>query len=170
MFNINWSQPTWDLFVLIFFVAASFIFGLSLGKGRIITIMVALYMTMAVLAAAPFLKAPAEASIAINQVVAIKVTAFIAVFLGIFFLLSRTALISTIVGAEDQGSALQIIIFSFLLVGLLINTVVTYVPFFDINTMSPMAKLAFGSEYARFAWTIAPVLAMLLFRRKPEKQ
>jgi len=78
-------------------------------------------------------------------------------------------LVNTIAGQDDQGSALQIIVFSFLLVGLLINTVVIYVPFFDINKMSPMAKLAFGSEYARFGWTIAPIIAMLLFKRKLEK-
>ena len=141
-----------------------------MGKNRIIVVMVSLYMTMAVLAAAPFLQEGTSASFEFNQMFAVKITAFVAVFVGIFFLLSRSALVSTIANNDDEGSAIQIIIFSFLLVGLLINTVVIYVPMFDINKMSPMAKTAFGSDYARFAWTLAPVLAMIFFKKKKEKE
>ena len=163
--NINFSNPTWDLFVLVFFIAASFIFGISLGKARIIVILVSLYMTMAVLSAAPFLK-QMDADLAIPQMIAIKVSVFMIAFIGIFFLVSRSALTSTIVGSDEQGSIWQIILFSFFLVGLLIDTVLTYTNLFSLEGMSPAAKMAFGSDWAKFFWVAAPVVAMILLRKK----
>ena len=167
--NINFSNPTWDLFGIIFFVAAAFIFGISLGKARIITILVSLYMTSAVMAAgAPFLK-ELDASFAIPQLVAIKVSATIVIFLGVFFLVSRTALQKTIATNDEQGSLIQIIIFSFFLVGLLINTALQYGGIFSLEKLTPTAKFAFGNDYARFFWVGAPILAMLVFKNKKKE-
>jgi len=163
--NLNFANPTWDLFVLVFFIAASFIFGISLGKARIIVILVSLYMTMAVLSAAPFLK-QLDAEVAIPQMIAIKVSVFMIAFIGIFFLVSRSALTHTIVGSDEQGSVWQIILFSFFLVGLLIDTVLTYTNLFSLDALSPAAKMAFGSDWAKFFWVAAPVVAMILLRKK----
>ena len=163
--NLNFSNPTWDLFVLVFFIAASFIFGISLGKARIIVILVSIYMTMAVLGAAPFLK-QLDAEVAIPQMIAIKVSVFMVAFIGVFFLVSRSALTHTIVGNDEQGSIWQIILFSFFLVGLLIDTVLTYTNLFSLDGMSPAAKIAFGTDWAKFFWVAAPVVAMILLRKK----
>lgn len=163
--NLSFANPTWDLFVLLFFIAASFIFGISLGKARIIVILVSLYMTIAVLSTAPFLK-QLDAEITIPQMIAVKVSVFMVAFIGIFFLVSRSALTSTIVGSDEQGSIWQIILFSFFLVGLLIETVLTFTNLFPLEEMSPLAKMAFGSDWARFFWVAAPIAAMILLRKK----
>ena len=33
--NVNWLEPSWDLFIILFFVIASLMYGLSLGRDRL---------------------------------------------------------------------------------------------------------------------------------------
>ena len=42
--NINWAAPSWDLFIILFFIVAAFLYGLSLGRNRVIVILVSIYM------------------------------------------------------------------------------------------------------------------------------
>lgn len=166
--GIDFAKPTWDLFVILFFVAASFVFGLSMGRGRIIVVLVSLYMTMAVMNYAPFLK-EVNLQFAVGQVLAIKVTTFMTIFIGLVFMLSRSALVNTIAASDDEGSWWQVLLFSFFLVGLLITTVLSYLDFFSIEKLGPMAQKAFGSDLSRFCWVIAPILAMVVLRKKKDK-
>src|SRR5512143_4108673 len=53
--GINWAAPTWDLFIVLFFVVTVFLYGLSLGRDRIIVILVSIYMALAVVSNAPYI-------------------------------------------------------------------------------------------------------------------
>src|SRR3990167_1770098 len=53
--SINWAAPTWDLFIVLFFIVTVFLYGMSLGRDRIIVILVSIYMALAVVSNAPFL-------------------------------------------------------------------------------------------------------------------
>ena len=76
--SFNFQSPSWDMFIIMFFLVASFVYGLTLGRERIILILIAVYIALAVMGAAPFLDQliPPEADV--NNVFVYK----IAVFLG----------------------------------------------------------------------------------------
>ena len=38
---LNFASPTWDLFIILFFVVVSLLYGMSLGRDRILAIIVA---------------------------------------------------------------------------------------------------------------------------------
>lgn len=165
--QINFSSPTWDLFIILFFLLFSLLYGLSLGRDRIIIIIVAIYMALAVVNSAPWLRGldGAFAPVAAGSYFAFRATLFIGVFLIIFFLLSRSALMGTIGATETHGSMAQVLIFSFLHVGLLISVTLSFLPSFVAEQFAPVTRAIFLSEGGRFAWIVLPILAMVVTRK-----
>jgi peptidoglycan/LPS O-acetylase OafA/YrhL len=159
--GINWAQPSWDLFIIMFFIIAAFLYGLSLGRDRIIVIMVSIYMALAIVSAAPFLGP--TTTIALNTPVVIKISVFLGLFVLLFFFLSRSALLRTIASSDDKGKWYQVLLYSILHVGLLVSVTLNYLPSGAVEKLAPLTRAVFASQNARFAWILAPIIAMALF-------
>jgi len=168
--NFNWSNPGWDFFILAFFGVAVVLYGLSLGRDRIIVILVSIYMALAFVNTAPFIPT-INASIEVNGNIVLRITTFLGIFVLLFFLLSRSGLKKTIVGNDDDGGFIQVLVYSILHVGLLLSVLLTYLPPDVINSkLSPLMRTMLVGEWARFAWITLPIVAMVIFRGKKEKK
>lgn len=165
--QLNFSSPTWDLFIILFFVVFAFLYGFSLGRDRIIVIIVGIYMALAVVSTAPWLKAieGATVHVALEQYFAFRVTLFIGVFLLTFFLLSRSALMGTIGSVDTHGPISHIILFSILHVGLLISVTLSFLPASVAAEFAPVTRAVFLSDVGRSLWITLPIVAMVLTRR-----
>lgn len=163
--SINWSNPSWDLFIIVFFVIAAFLYGISLGRDRIIVILVSIYMSLAVVNTIP----ETVIKVGVEKVHALQITAFVVVFIALFFLLSRSGLMRAFGSAASQGSFFQVIIFSVLHVGLLISLGMSFLPESAISHFAPITQMIFTSDWAKFGWVAAPVVAMLMIKgeKKP---
>jgi len=166
--SIDLSSPSWDLFIILFFAGASLVYGLSLGRDRIVVILVSIYMALAVVNYAPFL-GTFSGSIGFEQVFVVRISAFLTAFLVLFFVMSRSALLRTIAKTDDNGSWFQVIIFSFLHVGLLISLVLSFLPIDISANLAPLTREFFVTDMARFGWILAPILAMVFLGRKGRK-
>ncbi len=154
--SVDWSKPTWDLFIFLFFVVAAFLYGISLGRDRILVIMVSIYMALTVVNTAPD-------TIAVKDLFVIRVSAFLGLFLVLFFLLSRSALLRSIAAADNKGNWLQVFVFSILHVGLLISVTLSFLPAEVVKQLSPLTKSIFILPPAPFLWVLAPIIAMVVF-------
>jgi hypothetical protein len=171
--QVDWSNPSWDLFIILFFVVAAFLYGLSLGRDRIIVILVSIYMGLAVVTNAPFLRdASFQSNInnTISQLFVVKISMFIIVFVLLFFLLSRSALMKTIASADQAGSWWHVFLFSFLHVGLIISIVLSFLPPEAASNLAPLTRKIFTSDIGRFCWIVGPILAMILVRGNKDKK
>lgn len=162
--SINWAVPSWDLFIILFFVVAAFLYGLSLGRDRIIVILVSIYMALAIVNSAPYLNS-FSAEISFNNSSIFRVTIFLGIFIALFFLLSRSALLHTIAASDSPGKWWQSIIFSFFHVGLMLSIVMTYLPKEVINNVSESMRNLFVSDPAKFFWLVTPIVIMVLIRK-----
>ena len=162
--NINWAQPNWDLFIILFFVVAAFLYGLSLGRDRVIVILVSIYMGLAIVNTAPYLN-DFSAEVSFNNASIFKVTVFLGIFIALFFLLSRSALLHTIAASDSPGRWWQSILFSFFHVGLMISIVMAYLPKEVVNNVSEGMRNLFISDPAKFFWLVAPIIVMVLIRK-----
>lgn len=162
---VNFSAPTWDVFIMLFFVIASLLYGFALGRDRVAMLLVAIYMALAVVGNAPYLD-ELRARIVAGNLFAFQITTFLGLFLILFFFLSRSALHRTF-GAGYQGNWWQTLLFSFLHVGLLLSIVLSFLPPTALSRLLPLTRELFVSDLARFLWITLPILAMLLV--KPEK-
>lgn len=161
--NINWAQPTWDLFIILFFIVAGFLYGLSLGRDRIIVILISVYMALAVVNSAPYI-GNFTADIGVNQFFAFRVSTFVVAFVALFFFMSRSALLNTIASSDSRGSWWQILLFSFLHVGLLISIILSFLPPGATGHLAPLTQKIFVQDTGRFVWILAPILAMVLIK------
>lgn len=156
--TIDWSHPTWDLFLALIVPVAAVLYGLALGRDRVIVILVSIYMSLAVVAHLP------------NRIVlssfAFQASAFVGLFLILFFLLSRSALHKTIATSDNRGPLWQTFLLSILQVGLLISVVLSFMPDSSIQNLQPMTRHIFVDPAAAFLWLIAPIFAMFALRGK----
>ena len=155
--KVNWSTPSWDIFILIFFVVTVFLYGISLGRDRIIVIMMSIYMSLAVISNAPMINN-------LDQPFALKSAAFIGVFMTLFFLVSRTSL-NKIFGNLAAGKLWQVLLFSVLHVGLLVSITLSFLPPSSTAGLHHLTRTAFATDMARFAWIVAPILCMVFFTK-----
>lgn len=162
--SVNWASPTWDLFIVLFFILTVFLYGMSLGRDRIIVILVSIYMAMAVVANAPIIgRANPNADIQFGNIFAFKVSAFLGLFILLFFLLSRSALMKTF-GNMTAGKWWQVLVFSIFHVGLLVSITLSFLPPDAIGHLAPITRNLFASEMAKFVWVVAPISGMVLLR------
>ncbi len=162
--SLNWATPSWDLFIVLFFVVGALVYGLSLGRDRVIVILVAVYMGLAVVSNTPLLT-NLNLSLRINDNVALRITLFLGLFILLFFLLSRSALLKTFGGASAPGSWWQTILFSILQVGLLISITLNFLPKEMTKGLSEITRQVFMSDHSRSAWMILPIVMMILTPR-----
>jgi hypothetical protein len=164
--QLNPADPTWDLFVLLFFVIAVLLYGFSLGRDRVVVIMISIYMGLAVVTNAPYLDR-LKASFALNSF-AFQISAFIGVFLLFFFLLSRNALVRSFALGSD-GGLVQTMLFSVLHVGLLLSVGLSFLPGGALEHLSYKTQAVFTSDAGRFAWLVSPIVAMMIFGGERKK-
>ncbi|MFC1788044.1 hypothetical protein ACFLZY_02390 [Patescibacteria group bacterium] len=163
--TLNWISPSWDLFIILFFVVASIVYGISLGRDRILITLVAVYMALAVVKHVPFIT-DWSAKININESVVLNISVFLGLSILIFFFVSHSALIKTLGSSTEQGKLWHIIVFSFLLSGLLISVTMSLFPQDVSPWLSNVTKTVFLNDTAKAVWIILPVLAMAFLKVK----
>lgn len=166
--TINWLQPSWDLFIILFFVIASLMYGLSLGRDRLLVILVSIYIALAVVKYVPFIT-DFDASININDAFALRVSVFLGMFIVLFFLLSQSALMRTLGVNSEHGPMWQVVLFSFLHVGLLVSVTLSFFPAEAAQALSPFTQRLFIGDVAKAAWVLLPVLAMAFVGRSQKE-
>lgn len=164
--NFNPSNPTWDLFLILFFVIATFLYGLTLGRARVVVQIVSSYITVALLASAPFLE-KLEARTPLNHTI-FYLAAFLTVFILLFLLLSKSAFHQHL--SEGQGSWTDILLLSVVQIGFLTSIILSSMSGFAIGHMSGVTRIVFSNQPAPFIWTVLPVAALIIIRGKKERK
>ncbi|HEX3099606.1 MAG TPA: hypothetical protein VHQ41_01390 [Patescibacteria group bacterium] len=163
--TFNWHSPSWDLFILAFWLVASVLFAFAAGRGRMLLILVCTYMAQLLVIKAPFLShlAADKFNIAGSSSMA-QLAAFAVLFLVFFVFLGRYAFRSTADGRQILALPFTLI-FTVLQVGLLINIVLSYLPDQIKNSFTPLIQFLFLHPNAGFIWLLAPIIFLILVGR-----
>lgn len=162
--SVNWSQPSWDIFIVLFFSISALLYGFSMGRDRILTMMVSVYMSVAVVKYIPYVT-DFNASVTFNDSFAVRVSLFLGAFIVLFFLLSQSALLKMFGGLGDQGRWWQVALFALLQAGLLISVTLSFFPAVSGEWISPMVHALFVSDPAKTVWILAPICVMIFLGR-----
>lgn len=154
--QINWTSPSWDLFILVFFVGAVVLFMFSLSRERIFNILISTYVTLAVMKSFD------------DLIKGWSINWLWQIFIFLIVLIIITALLSRLsIGAgSGLASLLQIFYFSVLQSGLLITMVISFFPKEIIFHLFPLTKVTFASNIAQLIWFLLPILSLVFVRRK----
>ncbi len=157
--TVDWTKPSWDLLVLAFFVVVSVLVAVKSNRGIVVTL-ASTYMALAIVNYLPFLGQ--FSNINVGGVFVFKVAAFLAAFFLLSFLMGKSAL----AGGKKKGGRVQVFVFSFLHVGLLMAAVFSFLPVSVTENLSPLTKTLFVNNIAFFVWIVVPILFMIIFRAK----
>lgn len=159
--GIDWSTPTWDVVILLFIIISVLVYSFTLGRDRIVAILISTYLALAVTTNLPFMD---QLTALINKfgVFSFQVSAFLVVFAVLFFFLSRSSLTQSL--SSLSGSWWQVILFSLLQVGLLASIILSFLPAPAIAHLSAFTQLIFLSDLGRFCWITLPILALVFIK------
>lgn len=161
--NVNWDVPTWDLFIGIFFVITALIYGLSLGRERVLVILVSIYMAFAVASNLPFINEEVAQKFNFGPAFVMRTVVFLVLIAALFFLFSRMGLFMS---SGSRTSLPLVALFSILHVGLFITVIFSFMPAAFISGVSETTQVLFDSDMGRFLWILSPVIALYLAKSK----
>lgn len=161
--NFNWHSPSWDLFIMLFWAVASLIYAFSAGRGRIISLLMSLYIAKLLVLQAPWLSSALNQKLPGTLSSIQQLVSFLIIFIILFVLLSRYAF-RTSADGRQFGSIIFTLIFAVLQIGLLINTILIYLSP-SPNAFSPLVSFIFISPTANFIWLVAPLVYLIILGR-----
>jgi hypothetical protein len=162
----------WDLFILLIFLAAVLIYGLFLGRNRMIILLLASYFSLAIVQVFPWqrLSSLKFLNTGENPSASLKILVFLAIILLFYFLIPRSVLSSSLrVKRRGKASWFQLFILSIVQIGLLLMVILAFLPPETVSGFGPAVKKVFVGPEAQFVWITIPVLAMVLMKRKKKK-
>ena len=152
------GSPTWDSMLVIIYCVTVLIYSFFASRERLVLVLVSLYASLAITLGTPeitrFLTAVQP-----SQYDTYRVSIFLGGFVLFFILLSQKMSLRS-----DGQQWWQAIVLSALQVGLLISSVLFFLPGQLVD--SGIARDYFINDTARSAWMLAPILAMIILPRK----
>jgi hypothetical protein len=161
--NFNWHSPSWDLFIFLFWAVASVFYAFAAGRGRVISLLMSLYIAKLLVLQAPWLTSTIHQQLPSGLSSIQQLVSFLIIFIILFVLLSRYAF-RTSADGRHFGSIIFTLVFAVLQIGLLINTVLGYLSP-AAGTFSPLVSFIFISNTANFIWLIAPLIYLIILGR-----
>lgn len=161
--NFNWHNPSWDLFIFLFWAVAAIFYAFAAGRGRVISLLMSLYIAKLLVLQAPWLALAIHQQLPSGLASIQQLVSFLIIFIILFILLSRYAF-RTSADGRHFGSIIFTLIFAVLQIGLLINTILNYLSPTS-GTFSQLISLIFISNTANFIWLILPLLYLIILGR-----
>lgn len=158
--SVNFQNPSWDAFIFFFWAIVAVIYSFSAGRGRIISILVAVYMSELLVIQAPFLSTAVGDQFGLALYLGRLIT-FLVLF-GFFFLVLSKFVFRTSVENRRWGSWLFSLVFALLQVGFLISVILSFLPPEVKTSFAPLVKFVFITETSNFIWLLLPI-AFLVF-------
>lgn len=159
--TFNWHNPTWDLFILAAWILASVFYSFAAGRGRVVNILISIYIAKLLVLEAPFLTNAISSKLSGSLLALQQLSAFVGIFMILFLLLGRYVF-KTSADTRHLVSVVFGLLFSFLQIGLLINIILTLLPIELRSNFSPLIQTLFINQPAGFVWLVAPVVYLII--------
>lgn len=156
----NWYTPSWDLFIMLFWLVAGVVYAFAAGRGRLLTILISVYMAKLLVLEAPFLTTELNKHTNIPVASLQQMATFGIIFLILFLFLGRYAFKSSVDGNRLTSLPFSII-FGLLQVGLLISVVIGFLQEPVVAGFDPLIRLVFVDNWAPFFWLVVPLIYLV---------
>ncbi|HVY68253.1 MAG TPA: hypothetical protein VHA30_05155 [Patescibacteria group bacterium] len=161
--GFNWHNPSWDLFIFLFWGVASVFYAFAAGRGRSISLLMSLYIAKLLVLQAPWLAGVIDQKLPSTLSSLQELVSFLLIFSVLFILLSRYAFRTSADGRHFLDIPFTLV-FAILQVGLLINTILTYLAVTG-KSFTPLVTFVFLSANASFFWLLAPLAFLIILGR-----
>jgi len=158
--NFNFIA-SWDWIMVGVFLGVALVYGLSMGRNRLVIVMLGVYFSYFFTRAIPWrelkflgFKTAPESTILIFI--------FLALSLGFYFAIPHSAFKSALrLGGRGKGVWWQALVLSILQIGLVLSLAISFLSAKVVAALSPAAQLIFVGAGAQFLWLILPFLGIM---------
>ncbi|PIP15548.1 MAG: hypothetical protein COY10_00530 [Candidatus Portnoybacteria bacterium CG_4_10_14_0_2_um_filter_43_36] len=158
----------WDLFIILVFLITVLVYGLFLGRNRLIVLLLSSYFSFLIVNVLPWERLASLGWLGIGDgpSASLEIIIFLGIILLFYFLIPRSVL-SSVLRIRKRGDAswLRLLILSVVQVGLLAMTILSFLPKEALADIGSIVKMVFVGSSAQFVWTILPILTVVLMRR-----
>jgi len=159
----------WDLFIILVFLIAVFVYGFFLGRNRMILLLLSSYFSLIISQVIPWSRLTSLGWLGLGQgpSVSLKILVFLGLILLFYFLIPRSILSSSLrIKKRGDASWLQLFILSIVQIALMVVVILSFLSVEVVASFSPLVKKIFIGPEAQFIWLTLPILTIALMRRK----
>ena len=163
------SASGWDIFIILVFLIAVFVYGFFLGRNRMILLLLSSYFSLIISQVIPWSRLTSLGWLGLGQEpsASFRILVFLALILLFYFLIPRSVLSSSLrIKKRGDASWLQLFILSIVQLGLLAAVILSFLSAEAVANFSPLVKKIFIGPEAQFIWLTLPILTVVLMRRK----
>ncbi len=166
--NFSFSG-TWDWLIILVFLGVALVFGLSMGRNRLVIVMLGVYFSFLLTRAIPW-KQLAFLELKETPDSTVQIFIFLALVIGFYFLIPHSSLRHAMrLGGKGISVWWQILILSILQIGLILAMVIVFLPVKVTTELSPFAQIIFVGPLAQFLWILLPILAIMFLRGRRQQ-
>ncbi len=159
----------WDVFITLVFLIAVLIYGLFLGRNRMLVLLISSYFSLLIVQNIPWWKLSSIGWLGIEQspTSSLRIILFLGIILLLYFLIPRSVLTSTFrLRRRGPASWWQLLVLAVVQVGLLAMVILSFLPQEAIANLGSVIKKLFIGPEAQFVWIILPILTMVLVKKR----
>jgi hypothetical protein len=155
------SNPSWEALIVLFFLATSFFYGISVDRRNIVVLFVSFYLSAFLFIVFPFFGS------LVGDGTVVEMFLYKAFLFAVFILLVNALLVKAISSKEEEerASLWKVILSSILASGLLLSFLFHILKADEVIEFSKASQSLFSSNESFFWWLVAP-LALFFFLRK----
>ena len=162
--NLNLGPTTLFVGLALVFLL---LYGLSLGKTKVLISLLGIYVALAFDAAFPYLEQLHNALPVEVEIYVTRLAVFMLMYLLTFAILNKSFASKRL--ALKDSSIISVSVISLTQIGLLIAVITNIIPDEIIEKMPEYLSAYFASKEALFVWVIIPIL-LLIFMRKSKRK
>ncbi|MFH1611672.1 MAG: hypothetical protein ABH887_00115 [bacterium] len=163
----------WDIFIILIFLIAVFVYGFFLGRNRMIILLLSSYFSWAITETLPWLRISSLSWLGFSggPSASFKMLIFLGLILVFYFLIPRSILSSTLrIRKRGEASWLQLFLLSVVQIGLIAAVLISFMPNEVVADFAPVIKKIFIGSEAQFVWMTLPILVVVLMRRRKKTE
>lgn len=162
--RVNFTNPTWDVFLILFFITFAFLYGIFLGRDKIINLIIVIFFSYLLTINLDFLSSIIK-NLTEAQFSIFRLISFIVFLLLFFFIVTKKSILSSV--SNYASSWWHVLLYSIIHTGLLISLSLSLLSPDFLNVFGGVIKIIFINSYSVFSWILLSVLS-LIFLKKSE--
>lgn len=161
--NLGFTGLGWQFLIPVVLALAIFIYGLSLGKNRLLGLLLATYLALVIIRAVPWSLFRIE-----NPSFGLQIVVLLALVFFIFIFLPGSSLGDGLglTYKKVKTSWIWLFVFAILQIGLFTSVILSFLPSDNLTNIPELVKKIFTASQAQFIWLALPLLVMILYRKK----
>lgn len=161
--NLGFTGLGWQFLIPVVLALAIFIYGISLGRNRLLGLLLSTYLALVMVRTVPWSLFRIE-----NPSFGLQIVVLLAAVFFLFIFLPGSVLGDGLgmTYKKIRTSWIWLFIFAILQLGLFSSVILSFLPDENLTEIPEFVKKVFASQEGQFIWLVLPLLIMILYRKK----